>query len=159
MTLVPLPPDKAVGFAIVSLLPFSERLGQALTRSAVKEFVRRVKLAQLSAPGIIELATEIAGSVDVAGATKLLALSEAYARVQLDFASKMWVGAPDAEMDPAVTTAIQMLQWPESGQSRAHDTTRNQHIQLPTKASIVVGNRADAPVWTQRLMKSAEKEL
>ena len=106
MTLVPLPLNEAVRFATVSLSLFSESLGQALARSAVKEFVRRAKLAQLPAHRIIELAAEIAGSVDFPGVPKLLALYEVYARVQLDFVSKMWVEAPDATMDPAVTAAI-----------------------------------------------------
>ena len=171
MTLVPLPLDEAVAFAAVSFSLFSEPLGQALTRSAVKEFVRRAKLVQLSAPGIIELVTEIAGSVNFAGVSKLLALYEVYAGVQLDFTSKMWVGDPDTEMDPAVTAAIraaqeavntgppeETLQWPESGDSRARDTTRSQHLQLSTKASKIVRKRANAPIWTQRLMKSVEKE-
>ena len=78
-----------VEFVTVSLHLSSEQVGQALTRSAVKELVRRVKVAHVAAQGAINITTEVVGATDLAGATKMLALFKMYRVSRLDFGKKL----------------------------------------------------------------------
>ena len=59
LALVPFPLDEAVGFATVFASLFSERLRRLATRAAVKDFVARAKVGQVSTLGDVALAADI----------------------------------------------------------------------------------------------------
>ena len=135
MSLIPVPLDEAVGFVTVSLPLFHERVGQALTRAAVKELVRRTKTANVTANGIVDLATDIAGPTDFAAASRILALYELYSGTRREFAAKAWVGNADAEM----------------AGSQEHGTDRAQSGEYRTAGGddSVAGGRGQPPTGNQ----------
>ena len=156
MSPIPVPLDEAVEFTTVSLPLFSERIGQALTRVAVKELVTRAKTANVTANGNVDLATDIAGPRDFAAASKMLAMYELYSRTRLDYATKAWVGNADAKMDPVVKSTVQAaceavntgppeetIASPKGGDNRPREAKRNEHLRLSSAASKIVRRRTD----------------